>query len=140
MQPENIDIAIAGQHAAAPADRAILMMGCIGGAITLVSVTLAALITGTTTFWLLLGPIGAVLLSVVAWRAWRLVSLRGYFHQPADEEDEDGNPEGGSGVRFPPDAPDGGGSLEFDWDAFQAGFWQHVEATARETGRELTFS
>jgi hypothetical protein len=115
-----------------PADRAIVMLGCLAGAATSLVVTLIVVITGTDSFWLVLGPVGAVLFGFGAWRAWLLVSAHGYFHDVGDEEDEDDSPEGGSGVRFPPDAPDGGGSLEFDWDAFVAGFWQHVDATARD--------
>jgi hypothetical protein len=120
-----------------PANRAIAMLGCLAGAFTLLVVTFVAAATGTAGFWVVGAPIGAVGFSIGAWRAWRLVALHGYFHEVGDEEeDEDGNPEGGSGVRFPPDAPDGGGSLEFDWDAFVTGFWDHVDAMSRDSRRE----
>jgi hypothetical protein len=116
----------------APADRAIAMLGCIGAAATLLVVTIVVALTGAGGFWLIAGPVGTAVFGFGAWRAWRLVATHGYFHDATDEEeDEDGSPEGGSGVRYPPDAPDGGGSLEFDWDAFVAGFWDHVDATAR---------
>jgi len=115
-----------------PADRAIVMLGCIGAALTLLTVTVIAATTGTESFWLIVGPIGAGLFALTACRAYQLVLRHGYFHEAGEEEDDDGNPEGGSGVRFPPDAPDGGGSLVFDWDAFVTGFWDHVDATSRE--------
>ena len=115
-----------------PADRAIVMLGCLGATVTLVTVTLIAAITSAGAVWLVIGPIGVALFGLGAWRAGLLVAKHGYFHDTGDEEDEDESPEGGSGVRFPPDAPDGGGSLEFDWDAFVTGFWDHVDATARD--------
>src|SRR5581483_8170617 len=85
ISPHNFHSHASGHHFAAPADRAIVMMGCLGGAITLLTVTLAAVVTGSSRLWLLLGPAGAVVLSYAAFRAWRLVASHGYFHQPADE-------------------------------------------------------
>lgn len=118
-----------------PSNPAIAMLGCIAGALTLFVVTFMAGVTGTADYWAVGTLIGAIALSVLGFHAWRLVALRGYFHEVGDEEeDEDGNPEGGSGVRFPPDAPDGGGSLEFDWDSFVNGFWDHVDAKSRDRG------
>ena len=108
------------------------MLACTAAAVAMLVVTLVVVITGTEGYWLIAGPIGTAVFSLGAWRAWYLIAIGGYPHDPTDEEDEDGNPEGGSGVRYPPDAPDGGGSLEFDWDGFVTSFWDHVEATTRE--------
>ena len=114
-----------------PADRSIVMLGCLGATLTLLAVTVILAVTSAASVWLVVAAVGAVLSGFVAWRAWLLVAAHGYFHD-SDEEDEDESPEGGSGVRFPPDVPDGGGSLDFDWDAFVTGFWDHVDATSRE--------
>jgi hypothetical protein len=117
-----------------PAYHSIALMGSIGGVLTLAVVAVVALITGSASIWWVVGPAGTAVLTAVAWRSWRLVRRHGFYH-PQDDEDEDG-PEGGTGIRFPPDAPDGGGSLVFDWDAFLTAFWDHVEATARERDAE----
>ena len=113
-------------------DHGIAMLACTSAAVAMLVVTLVVVLTGMEGYWLIAGPIGTAAFGLAAWRAWYLDAIHGYFHDPTDEEDEDGNPEGGSGVRYPPDAPDGGGSLEFDWDGFVTGFWDHVDATTRE--------
>lgn len=120
-----------------PADRGIALLGCAGGAVTLAIVAVTSALTHTKVVWVVFGSVGCVVLSVVAVHCLRLVRRDGFFYEPADDEDEDGNPEGGTGNRFPPDAPDGDGSLEFDWNGFLASFWDYVEASSRESEREL---
>ncbi|HWF55889.1 MAG TPA: hypothetical protein VG223_14725 [Solirubrobacteraceae bacterium] len=122
-----------------PADRAIALLGCAGGTVTLAIVAITSAVTHASAFWIVLGSVGFLVLSAVAAHCLRLVRRHGFFYEPADDEDEDedGSPEGGTGNRFPPDAPDGDGSLEFDWDGFLAGFWEHVEASGRQSEREL---
>jgi hypothetical protein len=113
-----------------PADHTIALLGCLGGAVMLATVAVVALITGEASIWISIGPAGAAALSALAWWSWQLVRRYGFYH-PVDDEDEDGSPEGGSRIRFPPDAPDDG-SLAFDWDGFLTSFWEYVEAAARE--------
>jgi hypothetical protein len=120
-----------------PADHSILLFGCLGAAVTFATVACTATVAHTARFWSVFGTVSSLLLMLVALYCWRVVRRDGFFEQASDDEDEDGNPEGGSKVRFPPDAPDGGGSLEFDWQGFLAGFRDYVEASSSEPVREL---
>ncbi len=121
-----------------PANRGIVLLGSLGCALTIAVATSASVASHGPTLWTVLGPCGLALLCGLALRSWRLVRLHGFFHDAAEDEDEDGSPpDGGSGRRFPPDAPDGGGAGMFDWDAFLTGFWDYVDSLAAEPGREL---
>ena len=128
-----------GAHARvdrSPADHTIALLGCLSGAATMIVVGLVAMISGAPPLWIGVGPAAAALLAGLAWWSWQLVRRHGFYHRADEEDEEDENPEGGSRVRFPPEAPDGGGSLAFDWERFLMAFWEHVEATSRERPRD----
>jgi hypothetical protein len=128
---------VSGNGTQPPADHTILLFGCLGAAVTFATVACTATVAHTARFWSVFGTVASLLLMVLAVYCWRVVRRDGFYQQASDDEDEDTNPEGGSKVRFPPDAPDGGGSLEFDWQGFLAGFRDYVDASSTDPVREL---
>lgn len=128
---------IYGRGCRSPADHSILLLGSLGGLVTLIAVAIAAALTGRAPSWAALVPAGAAVLAAITFRSWRLVRRHGYFHRADDaDEDEDEDPEGGSSVRFPPDPSDGGGSPEFDWELFLWEFWSYVDDARQHRQRE----
>jgi hypothetical protein len=116
----------------------IILFGCLGGAFLFGTVAFTVAITRAAAPVLsTVATIGTLLMALIASYAWRQMRREAPVEHSSEDDDEDSNPEGGSGVRTPPDAPDGGSSLDFDWDGFVTGFRDYVTRSGSDSDREL---
>jgi hypothetical protein len=118
-------------------NRKIILFGCFGGAFVFGSIALMAAAVRAAQLWSTVATAGTLLMAVIALYSWQQMRRDPVVQQPRGDDDEDTNPEGGSGLRLPPDEPNGGSSLEFDWDGFLTGFRDYVAGSGSDSEREL---